>query len=279
MHHMQFALDRNSVRTIDQDGHLHVAASIITSACVSLYNGSEINGAQSLGLNPNQRYSLLRDPDALQRAAPTLQGKPLLITHKPQLAASHDHKLTVGSIINPRWRAPNIVAELVVWDAKAIESIIDGTERGLSAGYYYRAVMEPGTFEGKAYSGRMVDIVFNHVALVDEPRVAAAFVGDRKPQNLQQRKNLIVMDAAEIDKNDDVFTQICKFLDDKISPDDMTSLVTLWKNANGIAQDDVDENGMPKNGIERQAMDARRRSSAHAAFERKFPDIARIRRV
>ena len=40
----------------------------------------------------------------------------------------------------------------------------------LSPGYTYRAVMEPGKFEGEPFDGRMVDITFNHLAVVEEGR-------------------------------------------------------------------------------------------------------------
>jgi hypothetical protein len=38
--------------------------------------------------------------------------------------------------------------------------------------------MEPGTFEGQHYDGKMTNILFNHAAIVEEGRVEGAVVGD-----------------------------------------------------------------------------------------------------
>ena len=120
----------------------------------------------------------------------------------------------------------------------------------------------------------MRNIIFNHVALVSEPRVQGAMVGDAKPRFLQHKRCLIVMDEdnSEIDPRDDLLTQIQKFLQDKLSPGDMAVLQELISNdAAGGAQTPA------------QAMDSARRrrasetASAREAFNKRFPDAARIR--
>lgn len=171
-----------SVRTIDQDGHLHVSLSNISKANVCPYVGSEIPEADKLGLKPDRIYQLYRDPKALAKAAPTFNGKPLLIVHKPQNAAEHDHELVIGSVNNVEFNAPYLQAELVVWDGDAISLIQSGEQRELSCGYYYRCVMEPGSANGVPYDGYMTDIVGNHVAVVQQGRAGPdVFVGDAKP--------------------------------------------------------------------------------------------------
>lgn len=276
---LRFAFDRSS-RTIDGDGHLHVASSVITRACVSPYQGREIPNYQVLGLDANKTYMLLRDPEELKRAAPTLAGKPLMTEHVPISADSHRHRLVVGAVANPVWKNSELCAELTVWDGFAIDAIQDGSERSLSAAYKYTPVMTPGTFNGTRYDGVMRNIEFNHVALVSEPRVLGAMVGDSKPKYAAMKRMFVMDEDGSIDPNDDVFTQMCKFLKDKISPEDMTGFQTLWKNANDLAQDDLDENGLPMNALEKkQAMDSRRRSNARAAFATRFPEIAAVKRV
>jgi len=179
----RIALDRASVRTIDQDGHLHVAASNLTRAAVNRYAGREIPGYEALGLDANRIYRLFRDPAELERAAATFNGKPLLSSHRPQTAADHDHMLTVGAVNNVSWRAPFLVGELSVWDGDAIAGIDSGAARELSAGYRYVPVMTPGTFEGAAYDGVMTEIVANHVSLVETGRAGPdVVVGDNQLQ-------------------------------------------------------------------------------------------------
>ena len=268
----RLAYDRASVRSIDGDGHLHVASSVITSACVSPYFGSEVPNCRELGLDPQKTYYLLRDAVELKKATPTLQGKPLLNTHRPQTADDHNPNIVVGSVNNPEWndRSLDLMAELVVWNAAAIAGIQSGSERSLSAGYRYVAVMRPGTFGGTRYDGLMTQIVFNHVALVSEPRVPGAMVGDAKPKaTTKTRRNLIVMDATDPgydpnlvnDEGPDI-AAIKEFVRSKLSTADFTKLCEML--------------GAPETT---QAMDARRRDTAEAnrRFNERFPDVARIR--
>lgn len=173
-----FAFDRASVRHVDQDGHLHIDQSIVSRAQVNPYRGAEIPNFQALGLDPDKIYQLLRDPKELEKAAPSLNGKPLLFKHKPVDANDHPKEIVVGAASNPAFEAGDIKAELVVWPSEAIKAIDDETQKDLSAGYRYVAVMTPGTFEGTPYDGVMTEIQFNHVALVEVGRVKGAVVGD-----------------------------------------------------------------------------------------------------
>src|SRR5258708_15272710 len=100
------ALDRASVRTTDSDGHMHVASSIISAAAVNESLGAEIPDFEALGLKPDVRYKLYRDPVELEKGAPSLHGKPLLIIHRPQSADDHDREIVVGSVSNPVWDDP-----------------------------------------------------------------------------------------------------------------------------------------------------------------------------
>ena len=56
-----------SRRSIDVDGRLHVSGVPLTMAAVNVYAGSEIPDAEALGLDPNQQYRLLRDPDEVAK--------------------------------------------------------------------------------------------------------------------------------------------------------------------------------------------------------------------
>jgi ADP-ribose pyrophosphatase YjhB (NUDIX family) len=172
------AFDRASVRTVDDDGHLHVSQSNISKANVSPYRGSEIPQFKELGLDPDRIYQLLRDPDELKKSAESFNGKPLLLVHRPMSAKDHAPQLVVGSIFNPVYDHPYLKAELVVWPEQSIKEIENDTKKEISCGYRYVAVMEPGVFEGQRFDGRMVSIKGNHVSLVVDGRVPGAVVGD-----------------------------------------------------------------------------------------------------
>ena len=90
------ALDR-SVRSYDRDGHLHVAVSHITKACVNGYHGREIPGWQQLGLDPYRMYQLLRHPAELQKAAATFNNLKILDQHIPVTAQDENRERVIGS--------------------------------------------------------------------------------------------------------------------------------------------------------------------------------------
>jgi 8-oxo-dGTP pyrophosphatase MutT (NUDIX family) len=174
------AMDRSSVRRIDQDGHLFVEMTPISKANICPYYGREIPDWQRLGLDPDRKYQLLRDPEELERAAASFAGKPLLMIHTPVSADDHPKKITVGSVgTDVQFRHPYLLAPLSVWDGEAIRKIGNGEQKELSSSYRYRADMTPGNFEGRSYDGVMRDLAANHVALVREGRAGPdVVVGD-----------------------------------------------------------------------------------------------------
>lgn len=193
------ALDRASVRSFDKAGHLHVEITNISKANICPYLGSEIPDGAALGLDPNRVYRLLRDPVELAKAAPTFTGKPLLLVHRPQTASDHSREITIGAVGEAVFDAPYLRAPLSVWDGEAIDLIERGEQQELSCGYFYRADMTPGTYEGEAYDGRMVEIAGNHVALVSQGRAGPdVVVGDSITEMinmLKSRKALVASGA------------------------------------------------------------------------------------
>lgn len=176
------ALDRASVRRVDADGHLHIAHCILSAATVSPYYGREIPGAAALGLKDDALYSVFRPPDALMQAAPSLRGKPVLMQHTPVSAQDHPASITVGAVgSDVRFTSPNLTGSLTIWDASAIAAIENGTQRAVSAGYRYTAIKQAGTYMGTPYTLVMANIAFNHLALVAQPRVPSAIIGDAAP--------------------------------------------------------------------------------------------------
>lgn len=174
---LRMALDRASVRSYDVDGHLHVEETNVCKASVNPYKGKEIPGwddetqTHELGLEPEQTYMMLRPPWVLEKSVPTINGKPLLREHKPTNAEDHQKNDVVGSVgTTARWEAPFIKNGLTIWCAEDIEGIETREKIELSPGYHYDPIMEPGTYEGVPYDGWMDNIVFNHVALVEEGR-------------------------------------------------------------------------------------------------------------
>jgi hypothetical protein len=150
---------------------LHVTDCNISKANVCDYIGAEIPGYAALGLDPGRLYKMYREAAALAAAAPTFENKQLMFKHVEVNAANPEKLLTVGTVSNVRWVAPYLVADLAVWDAEAIKAIQNESQRDLSCGYRYTPIMKPGIIDGVSYDGSMIQIVGNHVALVELGRV------------------------------------------------------------------------------------------------------------
>lgn len=185
------AFDRASVRTFDVDGRLHVEITNISKATVSPYLGSEIPGADELDLDPRRIYQLLRDPEELEKAAPTFNNIPVLSEHIPVSAADHRPDLVVGSTgTDAVFEAPYLKNSLVVWSADAIKGIENGEQRELSCAYRYTPDMTPGNFDGTRYDGVMRNLIANHLALVATGRAGPdVVVGDSQLSKEPQMKS------------------------------------------------------------------------------------------
>ncbi|WP_063584252.1 DUF2213 domain-containing protein [Achromobacter ruhlandii] len=183
--HHGLAFDRATVRTIDTYGRMHVAISNISKATVNPYRGNEIPDWEALGLDANRIYFLLRDPQELEKAAPTFNGIQLLHIHIPVDANQPRKERVVGTTgTDAAFQAPYLKNSLVVWDAIAIAGIDSDEQKELSCAYGYRADMTPGVYEGVAYDGVMRDIRGNHVALVEVGRAGPdVVVGDSSTLN------------------------------------------------------------------------------------------------
>ena len=197
------ALDRSpSVRSYDADGHLHVARTPISKANIGEYYGHEIPGAEELGLDPQRKYRLLRDPAELKAAAASSNGKQLLIKHVPVNADDHQPDLTVGAVgTNAEYEHPYLYNSLTVHAREGIDAIESDKQKELSSAYRYRADMTPGTYEGEPYDGVMRDIDFNHVALVEEGRAGAdVVVGDSKLKKERTMTKTVLSRKAAVTK-------------------------------------------------------------------------------
>ena len=178
----------NSVRHIDNNGHLIVDRTCITKAAINPYRGQEIPNWQALGLDPNKIYMLLRCPTELQRALPTFQGLQLLERHTPVSSEEPEKESTVGSIGTVvEMDGDNVYSSLRVYDQNAIDLIESEKLNQLSAGYAYTADMTSGEWKGEHYDGVMRNIHGNHVALVERGRIGKdAIIADEMPNEIEE---------------------------------------------------------------------------------------------
>ena len=178
------AFDRQSARSIDADGRMHVSKTNISKAVVNPYYGREIPGWQQLGLEGDKVYRLYRDPDELAKGASTFNNLPILNKHIPVTVDAPQKDNVVGSIgSDVVFDAPYLQASLCVWDAAAIAGVESEKQCELSCGYRYDPDMTPGTTsDGEAYDGVMRNIRGNHLALVEVGRAGPdVVVADSSP--------------------------------------------------------------------------------------------------
>lgn len=183
--HIDIAFDKASVRRDDADGRLHVDTTNISKANVCPYLGREIPDWQTLGLDADKVYHLYRDPEELERAAPTFNNLPVLSKHVEVTSADHKPELIIGTTgSHAEFKPPFLRNSMAFWTDQARDDIESERKKELSSAYRYRADMTPGTSpEGTKFDGVMRDIVGNHVALVEEGRAGPdVVVGDSKEE-------------------------------------------------------------------------------------------------
>ena len=168
------AIDRGSVRTVDDNGFLHVKISPLTRVQVAPYYGKEIPGWQSLGLEANKIYKGYRPESELQKTSTlnSVNGIPIQLRHHPDFADSPAKETRIGATgTDAKFTYPFLMNSLHFFDKKAKELIESDALRELSLAYRYKPDFTPGKApNGQDYDFVMRDISGNHLALVEQGR-------------------------------------------------------------------------------------------------------------
>lgn len=171
----------HSHREKDDNGRLIVKHTLITKGCVSPYWGEEIPNWQELGLDPKKKYNVYRPIEELKNAkwAPTM---PLLNKHIMDYADMPQRDNWAGSVSNFDIEGDNVYADICFWNNEDIDNVENGTKKDLSMGYRCKHIKESGEYNGQPYDLKMVNILPNHLALVEKGRVKGAYVFDEEKQ-------------------------------------------------------------------------------------------------
>ena len=224
------AFDKASARHYDDNGFLIVDSTVITKAAVNPYYGKEIPDYESLGLDAEKIYNMLRDPAELEKGMHTLGEKQLLIKHI-FVSADEPQKESIAGTIgsNLEMVGDDVKGSLTVWDKEAINLIESGKLAELSASYFYDPVMKSGTFNGERYDGIMTNIRGNHVALVERGRIGRdALVADALPKLMELNMKLKKGAAAKVNLAAKAIL-VAKGLaaDADLTPDEIKELITV----------------------------------------------------
>lgn len=183
--HDEVQLNRASMRTYDNDGRLHVTMNPISKSNICGYYGSEIPSSETLGLDADKEYMLLRSPDELKKGAPTFNGVQLIGWQHRKVDVDNPQKEHIVGCTgtDAEFKNDYLYNTLTFWDSKAIDDIESDRVKELSCAYSYQLDMTPGEYNGEKYDGVMRNIVGNHVALVEKGRVGHdVYVQDSHPE-------------------------------------------------------------------------------------------------
>lgn len=205
---------KDSVRTIDDNGFLHVAISNISKEQVAPYLGHEIPNYERLGLKPDEIYKVYRPAEELKKAVISSNGIPIQLDHHADFADAPAKQTRVGSTgTDGLFNAPYLQNSLHIQDAEAIKRINDGSMRELSLGYRYTPVKKSGVFGGENYDLIMTDISCNHLALVEEGRAGHDVIVKDSKLNIEDQKMDQEVEQKEIELADQVIALAQKLKD------------------------------------------------------------------
>lgn len=184
---LTFDFDPESVRDFDTFGRMHVKQTPLTKAAVNEYYGHEIPNAEKLGLDPQRKYKLLRDPDELKKAVPTANNQPVMARHIAQSPDDpHQDKIVGTTGTNADYEHPYLRNSMAFWTRDGIDGVETNKKRQISASYSYDPDMTPGVYEGEPYDGVMRNIKFNHFATVTDGRAGPdVLVEDAMPPGMR----------------------------------------------------------------------------------------------
>lgn len=160
-------------KEIDINGYWTIKDNPITKVGVFPYLGRQI----SPDLEPNKIYQVLRPKEELT-APDTLKS----LEHIPIV----DEHTMIGNGFTPpekkgiegvtgsnvKVSLPLITNDLVIY-SEHFKNQIENGKKELSAGYRCTYDIEPGEYEGEHYDAIQRNIIYNHIALVDEGRMGS----------------------------------------------------------------------------------------------------------
>ena len=128
----------------------------------------------------------LRHPDEVFKtdSLDTLKMIPVTDDHPDDFVDSSNADKLQAGYTGENWKidGANIIVSLTVTKKDAVRKITSGKKAALSLGYSTVLIREDGIYNGERYDYKQTEIVYNHLALVEEGRagIAARFRMDGK---------------------------------------------------------------------------------------------------
>ena len=213
------ALDKGSVRSVDDNGFLHVKISPLTRVQVAPYYGKEIPGWQKLGLDANRVYKGYRPESELKKASTvnSINGIPIQLRHHPDFADNPAKDTRIGATgTDGEFKFPYLMNSLHFFDKKAKDLIESEGMRELSLAYRYKPDFSQSgvTENGQPYDFVMRDISGNHLALVEQGRAGhEVLVYDSKRSDMEKDEITNLVNDALDKKLSGIFNAFGKLSD------------------------------------------------------------------
>lgn len=167
--------------SIDQNGFRRQTANPVSMVGVFPYTGEQIDYDGSMGLEPKRVYWVFRPPEELfhPEALESFNGIPIRIGHVMlgENFKAVDDEPADGCIYNARQSLDMpeyLIAEFCIYTDKMKDVLSKGKVKELSLGYRCQYVPCNGSYKGKAYDFKQVNLRGNHLALVEHGRCGSS---------------------------------------------------------------------------------------------------------
>lgn len=160
-------------KIIDKNGYWKYPNTKISREGVFPYAGWQIDDS----LPPDQIFMVYRPYEEIskQETVDSFNGVPFIEDHE-MIGSGFtpvDERPAAGTLYNTRPQPNDLFGDIVVYSEKVKDSISAG-KKELSLGYFCSYVLEKGVFDGQPYDYKQINLLGNHIALVDKGRMGSS---------------------------------------------------------------------------------------------------------
>lgn len=167
-------------KVVDRNSFWFIPKNPISKVGVFQYLGSSISDE----CEPNKVYNVFRSGETLLASVPTWDNPPKPFINDHEMLGEGftevDARPVQGVITNPQYEDGVLYADITVY-SESLKELIENGKKELSLGYFCKFEKQSGIYDGEAYDYVQVDMIGNHIALVDAGRCGSDVkVYDRK---------------------------------------------------------------------------------------------------
>lgn len=199
-------------KTVDKNGYWFIPHNPISKVGVFQYLGSSISDE----CEPNKVYNVFRSGETLLASVPTWDNPPKPFINDHEMLGEGftdiDDRPVQGVITNPQYEDGVLYSDITVYSEKLKEAIENG-KKELSLGYFCKFEKQSGIYDGESYDYVQIDMVGNHIALVDAGRCGSDVkVFDHKcvmdsfditPEGLKKEYDSDIVESSETTETKD----------------------------------------------------------------------------